>query len=170
MNFIIAQIIGVITAIIAFSCVQFKDERILLAGQFLSNALTAVNLGLLGSISGAWICLLATIQTVIIFFLNKDTNDTKQKIKKIISIIFAVAYVAGTFVTYTAWSDIVVCTCALLFTLTVFQEDSGKMRSIIIANMSLWVIYDLAVGAYTNILTHGLTLISTVTAKMRLDR
>lgn len=36
--------------------------------------------------------------------------------------------------------------------------------------MILWLIYDLALGAFANMITHGLTLVSLVTAKIRLDR
>ena len=37
-------------------------------------------------------------------------------------------------------------------------------------NMILWIIYDLALGAYANMITHCLTIISFITAKLRLDR
>lgn len=170
MNFIIAQIVGILVGIISLGCVQFKDERILLWGQFLGNALLALNLGLLGSLSGAWICILASIQTLIIYYINKKCGGSAHRNKIIVSAIFAAAYLIGTIITYRVWSDIIVCICAFLYTLTIFQKNSGKMRSILIVNMCLWVFYDFMVGAYTNILSHGATLLSAITAKLRLDR
>ena len=89
MNFIIAQIVGILVGIISLGCVQFKDERILLWGQFLGNALLALNLGLLGSLSGAWICILASIQTLIIYYVNKKFGESAYKNKVIVSAIFA---------------------------------------------------------------------------------
>jgi len=50
------------------------------------------------------------------------------------------------------------------------QENSSRMRSVITGNLLLWIIYDFFIGAYTNIITHGMALISTITAKIRLDR
>ena len=55
-------------------------------------------------------------------------------------------------------------------TATIAQEDAGKMRNVMLVSMSLWVIFDIAVGAYTNIITHGSTIVSLITAKIRLDR
>ena len=170
MNFIIAQFVGILGGIVSVGCVQFKNERILLGGQFLGNALLALNLGLLGSLSGAWICILASIQTLIIYCINKNCKESAYKNKVIVSILFAAAYLVGTIFTYRVWSDIIVCICAFLYTLTIFQKDSGKMRTVLIINMCLWVFYDFMVGAYTNILSHGFTLLSAATAKLRLDK
>ena len=39
-----------------------------------------------------------------------------------------------------------------------------------LVSMSLWVIFDIAVGAYTNVITHGSTIASILGAKLRLDR
>ena len=44
------------------------------------------------------------------------------------------------------------------------------MRSVMLCNTTLWLIYDLSLSAYANMITHGLTLFSLITAKIRLDR
>ena len=44
------------------------------------------------------------------------------------------------------------------------------MRNVMLVSMSLWVIFDIAVGGYTNIITHASTIVSILTAKLRLDR
>lgn len=170
MTFLIAQIIGVVTAIIAIGCVQFKNEKILLIGYFLSNILTATSCGLLGGLAGAWICLVAAVQTLIVYFVNKKDLETARKGRRIVAAVFAVIYIVGTIITFSNWPDIVVCVCALLYTTTVVQENSGRMRTATAFNMALWIIYDITIGAYTNIITHALTLVSTLTAKIRLDR
>ncbi|MEE1031914.1 MAG: YgjV family protein [Ruminococcus sp.] len=170
MKFIIAQILGILVGVASLSCVQFKNEKIVLAGQFLSNVFMAGSCALLGGLAGAWICVLAAIQTLLVYLANNADAEKAEKRKRVISVVFGLAYVAGTFITYQRLADLAVCACALLFTLTIVQKDSGKMRTIIIFNQTFWLFYDVTIGAYTNIITHGLTLISTVTAKLRLDK
>ena len=53
MKFILAQTVGVLTAVSSLVFVQFKEPKYILLGQFLSNGLSAVSYGLLGSLSGA---------------------------------------------------------------------------------------------------------------------
>jgi hypothetical protein len=98
-----------------------------------------------------------------------DASKSKKWILGI-SVVFAVAYVAGSAVTYTRWPDAISCICALLFVLTIAQEDASKMRNVMLVSMCLWVFFDLSVGAYTNIITHASTIVSIITAKMRLDK
>ena len=170
MNYLIAQIIGIIVAIISFSCVQFRDKRFILAGQFLTNVLFGVSWALLGGLSGAWICLLASVQLLILHFVNKSRPQKLFRRKLIVTIIFASAYITGTCIVYKGWPDIVVCTCAMLFSLSIIQRNASRMRSVMLCNTTLWLIYDLSLSAYANMITHGLTLFSLITAKIRLDR
>ena len=170
MENIIAQILGIIIAVITLASVQFKSEKVILLGQVASNLLLAANCFLLGGFSGAWIGLLASVQSLIIYFLDKGDKYKVKNRKITISVIFALFYIAGTVLTYQSWPDIVVCVCSMLFTLTVIQENSNKMRSVMMLNMALWIVYDIAIGAYTTVITHVLILISLITAKLRLDR
>lgn len=170
MKFILAQTVGVLTAVSSLVFVQFKEPKYILLGQFLSNGLSAVSYGLLGSLSGAWICILASVQTVWIYFLNRKKGPGRAEKKILVSLLFAAAYIIGTVIVYKGWADIISCVCAMLFVLTIIQERSGNMRIVIMINMVLWIIFDLASGAYANMLTHGGTLVSTVTALLRLDK
>lgn len=170
MNFMIAQAMGILSTVAAFFCVQAHTAAGVLLGQFLANAFSGLSYGLLGSLSGAWVCLLAAVHSVLISVANKKDDAQRHKMVRVISIVFAVAYLAGSMVTYARWTDVISCICALLFVMTVAQRDAGKMRNVMLVSMSLWVIFDIAVGAYTNIITHGSTIVSLITAKIRLDR
>ena len=66
-TFILAQIVGILTTVSAVISMQFKDMKWVLVSQVVSNLLTALNLALLGGLSGAGICITATVQTVVIF-------------------------------------------------------------------------------------------------------
>lgn len=170
MNFIIAQWVGIITTVVALLSVQFKRVELILIGQIISNVLVALSYWLLGGMSGAWICILAAVQTVIIFFLDKADIKNKSRKKMFLLILFVMAYVVGTMIVYKDWRDIVAGVCAILFVLAIVQSESGKLRIIMMVNALLWIIYDYKTKAYTNILTHGLELLSILIAMIRLDR
>lgn len=170
MNFILAQIMGILSSFSAILCVQARKAAGILLGQILANVFSGLSYGLLGSFGGAWVCIVATVHSVIIGFVNKMPRDRRQKAIIWISIVFTLVYLAGSIWTYSRWTDIISCVCALLFVVTIIQEDAGKMRSVMLLSMSLWVIFDIAVGAYTNVITHVSTIVSILGAKYRLDR
>ena len=170
MAFLIAQIAGGLSTVTALLCVQAKEAKMILLGQFVCNLLSAACYGLLGSFSGAWVCILATVHTLMISLVNRNEPAQRQKRVRIISVLFSAAYILGTIWTYSSWPDVITGICALLFVMTISQEKAGQMRSVMILSMSLWIVFDIAVGAYTSILTHGSTLASLLIARLRLDR
>lgn len=167
MNFIIGQIISIVALIIAVVIAQFKDVKHILIGEIVSNLSVALSFVFLGGLSGAWICIVAAIQTLIIYFANK--HNLAQNKRNILTIVFAIAYVVGTIIVYQGWSDIISCACALLYIMAIIQTDSAKYRWFMAANSLLWVIYDFNAAAYVNIVTHGMLLVSLIVAKIRLD-
>ena len=170
MAFYLAQLAGGLSTVTGLLCVQAKEARMLLLGQFVCNVFSAACYGLLGSLSGAWVCILAAVQSALIFLANRKDPVQRQRAVRIISVLFSVAYVLGTVWTYSSWPDVITCVCALLFVITISQEKAGQMRTVMILSMSLWVVFDIAVGAYASILTHGSTLVSLLLARFRLDR
>ena len=167
--FFLAQLMGIFSTAAAILCVQAKRPGGVLLGQFLANSFSGLSYALLGSFAGAWICLLAAVHSVLISVVNKYARKRRPWIV-VISAVFSAAYVVVTVLTYTRWPDLISGICALLFVLTIAQQEAGKMRSVMLVSMSLWVIFDVAVGAYTNIITHASTIVSILTAKARLDR
>ena len=168
--FLIAQLFGIGSTFAAILCVQARTSAGVLLGQILANGFSALSYGFLGSLSGAWVCLLAAVHSVLISFIRKLDPFTVNKRVLLISFIFALAYIIGSVITYTRWPDVISCICALLFVLTIAQEDASKMRNVMLVSMSLWVLFDISVGAYTSIITHGSTILSILTAKVRLDK
>ena len=170
MSFFIAQLLGIFSTVCAIFCVQAKTAGGILLGQFLANSFSGLSYGLLGSLSGAWVCILAAVHSVVISLLNRKEKAQRKKLILPVSIFFALAYAAGSLMTYSRWTDVISCVCALLFVLTIAQEEAGKMRNVMLLSMTLWVIFDIAVGAYTSIISHGSTIVSLLGAKLRLDR
>ena len=168
--FLIAQLFGIGSTFAAILCVQARTSAGVLLGQILANGFSALSYGFLGSLSGAWVCLLAAVHSVLISFIRKQDPFAVNKRVILISFIFALAYIIGSVITYTRWPDVISCICALLFVLTIAQKDASKMRNVMLVSMSLWVLFDISVGAYTSIITHGSTILSILTAKVRLDK
>lgn len=167
MNFIIGQIISVISLIISSVCVQFKKLKHVLLGEMLSNTATALSFVFLGGLSGAWICIVAALQTWVMYLANKHNVSGKKR--NFLTVIFAAAYIAGTAYIYQGWNDVVSCTAALLYVMAIMQKDAAKHRLFMAMNSMLWIIYDLAVMAFVNVITHGTMLASLIIAMIRLD-
>lgn len=170
MNFVIAQWVGVLCTLIALIGVQFKNINHILVTQILTNLLSVVSFGLLGGLSGAWICLVAIVQTVVMFRFNQSSRAGDKRLRRRLAAIFCSVYVLGTVFVYKGWGDLVSGTCAVIFALAVVQENSDKFRGIFLVNGILWMIYDLTTGAYTNMLMHGMSFVSTLTAIIRFRR
>lgn len=170
MFFVIAQIMGIFSTVSAIFCVQAKTAGGILLGQILANGFSGISYGLLGSLSGAWICILAAVQSILVSFMNRMIPEKRKKWILVSSVLFSALYIAGGIAAYAQWPDILSCICALLFVVTIIQQDAGKMRNVMLVSMTLWVIFDIAMGAYTNIITHASTIVSILTAKIRLDR
>ena len=170
MNFIIAQIMGILSTFSAILCVQARSAAGILLGQILANVFSGASYGLLDSPGGAWLCIIAAVHSLIVSFINKLSEGKRRKAIIAVSLIFTPIYLAVSVLTYSRWTDIISGICALLFVFTIAQKDAGKMRNVMLLSMSLWVVYDIAVGAYTNVITHGSTIVSILGAKLRLDR
>ena len=168
--FFIAQVCGIFSTVAAILCVQARSSAGVLLGQILANGFSGLSYGLLGSFSGAWVCILAAIHSILISFIQKMEHRKRKRWILVTSVVFAIAYVAGSVVTFTRWPDVISCICALLFVVTIAQEDASGMRNVMLVSMTLWVMFDISVGAYTNIITHGSTIASILTAKIRLDK
>ena len=168
--FLIAQLFGIFSTVAAILCVQARSAGGVLIGQILANGCSGISYGLLGSLSGAWVCVLAAAHSVLISFIRRMEKSQQKRWIPVMSVVFSIAYVAGSAVTYSQWPDVISCVCALLFVLTIAQEDASRMRNVMLVSMTLWVIFDISVCAYTNIITHGSTIVSILAAKVRLDR
>ena len=77
--FLIAQVFGVFSTIAAILCVQAKTSGGVLLGQILANGFSGLSYALLGSLSGAWVCILAAIHSVLISLIRKQKEPVKEK-------------------------------------------------------------------------------------------
>ena len=164
-TFILAQIVGILTTVSAVISMQFKDMKWVLVSQVVSNLLTALNLALLGGLSGAGICITATVQTVVIFMYKLKDKQLPTEF----SIVFAAVYTVCSLAAYNSVFDIIALIAALTYAMSVIQAKSSAYRIYILINSLLWVAYDISIGAYTAIITYVILITSIVIAMIRID-
>ena len=165
--FYIAQIIGALTTVTVVVAAQLKDMKWILMCQIAANLMVALSSAMLGGLSGAWICAVAAVQTVVLYFLDKKGISGRHK--NCLLWVFAAMYVGGTALVYSGWGDLVSCAGALLYLLAIIQKDSAKYRRYICINTLLWLVYDLTILAFGNMITHGIEFVSAVVGILRLD-
>ncbi len=161
--FLIAQAIGPVTTVMAVVSAQMKKLVPILIFEILANGLCALSYILLGGISGSYICLIAIAQSII-SILYAHNN---KKVPNWITGIFIMVYVAVSAYTYATPMDILPGICAVTFALAIAQSKPSGYRLCMAINTALWIVYDLLVGAYTMIITHGLLLGSLIIAMVR---
>lgn len=168
MSFIIGQIISVFSLVISLVITQFKNVKYVLLGEIAANITIALSYIFLGGLSGGWVCIVATIQTIIVYLAN--TQDIPESKRRLLPLVFAAVYMASTIIVYQSWRDIISCSCAILYILAIIQKSTKKYRQFMVTNSLMWILYDISTNAYVNLLTHGLMLVSLFIAIIRLDR
>ena len=166
-TFYAAQIIGVLTTVIVVVAAQLKNMRWILFCQLCANLMVAISSGMLGGLSGAWLCSVAAVQTVIFYFLDK--RGITPKTRKWVLWSFAAVYIVGTVFVYQNWGDIVSCAGVLLYLLAITQSQSSKYRRYICLNTLLWMIYDITILAFGSLIAHGVEFTSALIGIIRLD-
>ena len=165
--FYAAQIIGVLTTVIVVVAAQLKNMKLILLCQLCANLMVAISSGMLGGLSGAWLCSVAAVQTVMFYFLDK--RGMSPKTRKWVLWLFAAVYVIGTILVYRNWGDIVSCAGVLLYLLAITQSQSSKYRRYMCLNTLLWIIYDITILAFGSMIAHGVEFTSALIGIFRLD-
>lgn len=163
MEFYIAQAVSVITALSAIISLQCKSMRGILLWQIMANLSTAASYALLGGFSGAGICIIAIVQTVVMFFYSVKG----EKCHLAVIILFAALYVACSVYYFTSLFDLFSLCAALCFALSVAQERPMRMRLWSAGSMAFWIIYDLFTKAYGSLIVHIMVMGSALLAIYR---
>ena len=156
-TFYIAQAISVLIAVVAVLMMQFKSMKLILIGQITANLLSAATYFLLDGFSGAGICFIAILQTVVMFVYNQK----KKEAPIYIIVLFILLYIACAIYYYQSIIDIFSALAAVSFALSVAQRDSAKSRFWYSFNPICWLIYSLFCQAYANCITYSIIFIST---------
>ena len=165
MEFYIAQGISVVVTILALISMQFKNLKMVLAFQIILNLLCATTYLLLDGNSGAGICLLAILQSVVYYVLNCKKIEPPIYLV----IIFICLFIGCSIISYKSLIDLLPCAAATCFAISMAQKTSAKTRAFYLANPIFWSVYDIFTLAYVSFFMHFAIFVSTLFAIIRLD-
>jgi len=161
MGFIISQILGVIITILAVISTQVTSIKWILIIGITTNTLSGINYLIQGGSSALWVCVIAAVQSVVMYFVNQMEMEKRKKGEKWVFGIFLTLYFISFFATLQSWADIIPLVCALLFMMAVLQKDALHYKYWIIFNPMCWIAYELYVRTYTMILLRITLIVST---------
>ena len=167
-SFMIAQVMGIVVTVLSVIAMQIKDMKNILIGGAIINTLTTMQMALLGGFSGAGTCLTATVQCTYNYGYTQKTK--KATPPKSISAIFILIYIIVNVAVYKGPQDLISIFAAVLYGLAVIQENPAIFRVLLQTNSFAWLIYQLAIGGYTMVVTYVILITSTFIAMWRLDR
>lgn len=165
MEFYIAQAISIINGVLAVIMMQFKSMRKILIFQIICNLLAALSYFLLGGFSGAGICVIAIVQSVLMFIYNIK----KVPPHKPVIVVFILLYIGCSAFYYKSVIDIFSALAAVCFAVSIVQTKPSRSRLWYLFNPLSWLAYDIFTLAYGNLFLHLVVFISTLVAIIRND-
>ena len=165
MEFLISQLFGIAASVCALTSMQVKSIKKVLGWNLSCNVMSGLSYILVGGFSGSGICF-AAIAQVLIYFVYRLKN---VKPPKFLMWIFACIYILCSVTSYKGATDIISMLAGLTCAFGVAQEKSSNYRIFMVLNGVLWSAYDVSVGAYTMIISHGVTALSAIIGIIRLD-
>ena len=162
-NFIIAQIFGGLSIAASVCSMQFKNRKTILIALLCLNLFSALNLIFLGSFSAAYITLFAILEMIVNYLFERKKKSTPKPVV----VLYILVNIALGALTFAKPLDLLPLLAAIIFCFTVLTKDEQNIRKLMFLNQSLWLIFDLSVGAYVLLGSNILTLVSTATALYR---
>lgn len=163
MEFIIAQIVGVIGAGLAMIAAQMKEKKKYLIIYAISYAFFVVNMILLKAYAGAINCVILTILTII------ATKYEEKKFPVWLASIFGIIVLVGNIITYNNIFSLLPAIASYIYLFILLCKNMKVVRKSTVVLRLLWAIYDFIVKAYTTFALDVFSFISSIIAIYRLD-
>lgn len=165
MSFVIAQILGTIGTIISAISIQLKNKKDILLGFIIINFVSVLTLILLNGYTGAIVCFVVGVQTIIIsIYVSKN-----RKFPKLLIFIFLFISIVLGSLAYKSLIDIFPLFCSITYTLSILQKKEKNIRFLTFLNLLSWLIYDIFIMAYTYAFSDLFLITSTLIAIIRYD-
>jgi len=158
MIFWIIQGLGIFALIFYSLAFQMKTKEKLLIMQVISNVFSTAQYLLAMAFTGAVQTLLGVVRGIVFYFYKKrDANPDK-----IVLIIFAIAIIVGTILT---WDSIFSCLPLIGMLANLYgqwQNNMKRLRIFAVISAVLWTIYAFYTGVYTGMLSEILKIVSSM--------
>ena len=161
-NFIIAQIIGILALIILMLSFQKNEKKLLLKYQTVSSLLYAIQYTFLGAYTGSLMNLTCIARN---FIFTKYNNKTP--IYWLIIIITLM--ITFSLITYIGIISLLPLFAVVLYSIAVWSSNLKLIRFTEVVSCTLFIIYNIRVLAITGLIATIIELVSALIAIYRFD-
>lgn len=162
---IIPQVFAFIAFILYTLSLQFKKRSKVLKTQIVANTFYALEYLMLNAYAGVNNSLFGISRSLLFYICHKK----KKKCPPYVATIFLTLIVIFGFVSYTDVFSILPVIISIIFFVALYTEDMKLYRKVAAIASFLWIIYNIAVGAYVGIIDSTVELISALVAIYRFD-
>ena len=161
-NFIIAQIIGILALNILMLSFQKNEKKLLLKYQTISSLLYAIQYAFLGAYTGSLMNLTCMARN---FIFNKYNN----KVPIYWLIIIVVLMIIFSLITYIGIISLLPMFAVVLYSIAVWYGNLKLIRCTEVISCSLFIVYNIRVLAITGLIATIIELIAALIAIYRFD-
>ena len=155
---LIAHIFAFFAFILYTISFQCKKRNNTLKMQIFANTFYTLEYIMLGAYAGVNNSIFGIARSILFYVCGKK----KKKCPPYIAVIFITLVVIFGFISYT---DIY----SIIFFLSLYTEDMKLYRKVAAIASVLWIVYNIAVGAYVSVFDYTIELISSLVAIYRFD-
>ena len=163
MNFIIAQIIGLIALCVLGLSFQKNDKKVLLKYQIISSFLYALQYVFLSAWTGSLMNLMCMIRNIV---YSKFEN---KRVPLWIVGIVIVCMIGLSMFSYTGIISLLPMIAVVIYTISLSQSSLKIVRLVEIISCTLFIIYNINVLAYTGLIATVIELIMALIGIIRFD-
>ena len=160
MQEMISQIVGLISSAIIIYIAFRKDIKKILIGEICVNFTVALTYFLLSGSLGGWLCIMATVHTLISYAFKKQKKDFPIWL----TVVFCAIYVVFGVIGGSSFIDVLPTVCSVLFGFAIVQKSPPKYNVFNATKSAVWVAYDICIGAYTTSIAHFFVFVSALIA------
>ena len=153
--------LGILASIIAFQC---KKHNQILFFRALNEFIFAIQYILLGAYTGAAMDLIGVFRNIIFTKRAEKNKSTKPYI-----ILFSIIFTVFGILTTQGFKSILVISAKVLSTIAYGNTNPTILRLIILVTSTCWLIYNIFVFSLAGILCEVFTLLSIITAIIRIN-
>lgn len=159
--------ISTVALILEIAIYQFRGMRAIVIGQCILNFLIFFTLVLGNGVSGAAVCIIATIQTFLVYWMYQRKE---KEVSVWFTLVFIACYIIASVITFKEFVDVLPIFAAVLFAISVVQSESWKYRLIILVNSLMWLAYNILISSPVPLVAaYVIAVTSIVVGIVRLD-
>lgn len=162
-TFIISQIIGFIAAALLLFSFQQRTHRRIVAMQFCSGLLFALQYFMLGAYEGMVGNIIGFTRSIVYCFRGKS----KFADSIFCPVVFAILAGLGGLITYTSPVSLLPMAAMMISSFVMWNPKTQELRALTLPTSLMWLIYNIICNSYSGTLTEILSEISIIIGLIR---